>query len=134
MANVFVSYARSTAAEAHLVAEALRAAGFSVWRDDELPPHRSYSDVIEERLAAARAVVAVWSADAVKSQWVRAEADAAREAGKLVQLSVDGAAPPMPFNQIQCIDLSGWRGEPDAPGWRKVVASVTELVGAGEPG
>ena len=130
MSSVFVSYARSTAAQAHAIAEALRAAGFSVWRDDELPPHRAYAEVIEERLKAASAVVAVWSADAVKSQWVRAEADAAREAGKLVQISVDGAAPPMPFNQIQCVDMAGWRGDPEAPGWRKVLASVAELVGA----
>jgi adenylate cyclase len=130
MSNVFVSYARANAAEAQSVADALRTAGFSVWRDDELPAHRAYAEVIEERLKAARAVVAVWSADAIKSQWVRAEADAAREAGKLVQLSIDGASPPIPFNQIQCAKLSGWRGDPQAPGWRKVVASVAELVGA----
>jgi adenylate cyclase len=131
MSSVFVSYARSTAAEAQAVAEGLRAAGFQVWRDDELPPHRAYADVIEERLKSASAVVAVWSRDAVKSQWVRAEADAAREAGKLVQLSVDGSVPPMPFNQIQCADLSGWRGGAEAPAWRKVIASVAELVGSG---
>jgi len=55
MANVFVSYARSTVAEANAVVEALRAAGFTVCRDDELPPHRSYAEVIEERLKAASA-------------------------------------------------------------------------------
>ena len=30
----------------------------------------------------------------------------------------------MPFDRIQCADLNGWTGDPDAPGWRKVVASV----------
>ena len=129
MSQVFVSYARSTAAQAQAVAEALRAAGFDVWRDDELPPHRAYSDVIEERLSAAPAVVVVWSAEAARSHWVRAEADAAREAGTLVQLTVDGSSPPMPFNQIQCADMTGWSGDPTAPGWRKVVASVAELAG-----
>jgi TolB-like protein/Tfp pilus assembly protein PilF len=129
MSEIFISYARSTEDRARKIGEALRGLGYAVWRDDELPAHRDYSEVIEERLRAAKAVVVVWSAEAVRSQWVRAEADVAREAGTLVQLSVDGAAPPMPFNRIQCADMSGWTGDPEAPGWRKVAASVAELVG-----
>jgi adenylate cyclase len=131
MPHVFVSYARSTEAEAQQVADALRALGHEVWRDDELPAHRTYSEVIEERLQAAGAVVVIWSAEACKSQWVRAEADLARGKGTLVQVSVDGTAPPMPFNQIQCADLRGWDGDTAAPGWRKVEGSVTALIGAG---
>jgi adenylate cyclase len=129
VSDVFISYARSTEREARQVAEALRAAGHGVWRDDELPAHRDYSEVIEERLRAAKAVVVVWSAEAVKSQWVRAEADLAREAGTLVQLTLDGAALPLPFNRIQCADLRGWRGDPAAPAWKKVAESVAELIG-----
>ena len=68
--------------------------------------------------------------DAIRSQWVRAEADVAREAGTLVQLSIDGVPPPMPFNQIQCADLYGWTGDVDAPGWRKVESSIASLVGS----
>jgi adenylate cyclase len=129
MSDIFISYARSTEAQAHTIAEALRALGYDVWRDDELPAHRSYTDVIEERLRAAKAVVVAWSTEAVKSQWVRAEAEVAREAETLVQLSLDGAIPPLPFNQIQCADMNGWAGDLDAPGWRKVAASVAELIG-----
>ncbi len=129
MSDVFVSYARSTETQARMVAEALRAAGYAVWRDDELPAHRAYGEVIEERLRAAKAVVVVWSGEAVRSQWVRAEADVAREAGTLVQLSIDGVTPPMPFNQIQCADLYGWTGDVNAPGWRKIESSVASLVG-----
>jgi TolB-like protein len=129
MSDVFISYARAAEPSARIVAEGLRAAGYGVWRDDELPAHRAYSEVIEERLRAAKAVVVIWSAEAVKSQWVRAEADLAREAGTLVQLSIDGATPPLPFNQIQCADLNGWNGDFAAPGWRKVESSVAELLG-----
>jgi adenylate cyclase len=128
MSEVFISYARSTQPAALRFADALRAAGHVVWRDDELPPHRPYADVIEERLGAAKAVLVIWSADAVKSDWVRAEADVARTAGKLVQLSIDGAIPPMPFNQIQCDDLSGWSGDTASPAWRKVEAAIEHLV------
>jgi len=86
MSDIFISYARSTEAQARHITVALRAQGYGVWRDDELPAHGAYAEVIEERLKSARAVVVIWSAEAVKSQWVRAEANVAREAGTLVQL------------------------------------------------
>jgi adenylate cyclase len=128
MSEIFISYARSTAAKAQQIAEALRGLGYTVWRDDELPAHRSYAEVIEEHLEAAKAVVVVWSADAVKSEWVQSEADRARTEHKLVQLSVDGARLPMPFDRIQCADLAGWSGDAGAPGWIKVTGSVAALV------
>lgn len=133
MSDVVISYARSTQAAAEAIERELRALGYAVWRDDQLPAHRPYGDVIEERVRAAKAVVAVWSADAARSDWVRAEADAAREAGKLVQLSVDRTVPPMPFNQIHCAEMSSWAGDPQSPAWRKVVDSVIALVGDAAP-
>jgi hypothetical protein len=36
----------------------------------------------------------------------------------------DGTALPMPFDQIQSPNLSAWRGEPGAAGWRTVLASI----------
>jgi adenylate cyclase len=133
MANVFVSYARPDDTLANRVAEGLRAIGYEVWRDDELPAHRPYAEVIEERLSAAGAVVVLWSAYAAKSQWVRAEAEAARESGRLVQSRVDENLPPMPFNQIQCADLSDWDGKSTCPGWQKLTQSVASLLGEPQP-
>jgi adenylate cyclase len=133
MSDVFISYARPDEPQAKQVTEALRIAGFSVWRDDELPAHRAYADVIEERLHTSKAVVALWSDASAKSQWVRAEADAARQSGRLIQVSLDGTIPPLPFNQIQCADLSGWNGRVEAAGWRKVEGSVAALVNGTEP-
>lgn len=130
MSDIFISYARSAASQAQAVAAALRSLGYAVWLDDELPAHRTFAEVIEERLRAAKAVVVIWSDEAVKSQWVRAEADVGRGAGTLVQLSIDGVVPPLPFNQIQCADMNGWTGDTSSPGWRKVVASVEALIGA----
>jgi adenylate cyclase len=129
MADVFVSYARSDEPQSKCVADALRSEGFQAWRDDQLPAHRLYAEVIEERLKGAKAVIVLWSAEAARSHWVRAEADYARAAGTLVQASIDACIPPMPFNQIQCADLSGWGGDADFPGWRKLVASLAVLVG-----
>ena len=131
MADIFISYARPNEPLARQAADALRSAGYAVWRDDELPAHRAYSEVIEERIKAAKAVLVLWSNDSVRSQWVRAEADAARELGTLVQASLDGVLPPMPFNQIQCADLFGWTGDTGWSGWQKAVSSIASLVGAG---
>ena len=130
MSHVFISYARPDEPLASLIAEGLRESGFEVWRDDELPAHRPYAEVIEERVNGAGAVVVLWSAEAVRSQWVRAEADTARTALTLVQASLDGTIPPMPFNQIQCADLKAWDGQRTSAGWRKLVASVMELAGS----
>src|SRR3954451_2266211 len=128
MSDVFISYARADEEQAKRVADALRTDGYAVWRDDELPAHRAYADVIEVRLKPADAVVVLWSADAAKSQWVRAEPDAARSAGNLIQPSLNGSIPPLPFNQIQCADLNGWSGEADSAGWRKLLGSVEALA------
>ena len=130
MAEVFVSYARQDENHAKMVAEALRAHGYRVWRDDELPAHRTYADVIEERLNSASAVVVLWSDEARKSQWVRAEADTARNRGVLIQATLDGTIPPIPFNQIQCADLNGMERPSDTPGWSKLVASIEALAGS----
>src|SRR5438270_13234740 len=129
MSDVFVSYARADEPQAQRVAEMLRALGYEVWRDDELPAHRAYADVIEERLKSARAVLVLWTAESAKSEWVRAEADAARSTRILVQATLDGILPPMPFNQVQCASLRDWDGTAETPGWRKVIASVAALAG-----
>ncbi|HEU4694252.1 MAG TPA: TIR domain-containing protein, partial [Vicinamibacterales bacterium] len=126
--EIFISYARSAQPQASAIAAALRASGYSVWWDADLPAHRAYNDVIEERLNSAKAVLVVWSRDGASSEWVRAEADAARHGRKLVQLSIDGVIPPMPFNQIQCPALRDWDGTTDEPAWRKVERSIAELV------
>jgi TolB-like protein len=128
VADVFISYARSDETVARRVAKALQSAGLDVWWDADLPAHRAYSEVIERNLAEARAAVVLWSKNAAGSQWVRAEADFARNAGKLVQAQIDGTLPPMPFNQIQCADLKGWRGNPSHAGWVKLQASAKALV------
>ncbi len=133
MPHVFISYARSDEPLGRLGADGLRDDGFEVWRDDELPAHRPYAEVIEERINGAKAVVVLWSAEAARSHWVRAEADSARNALTLVQASIDGTMPPLPFNQIQFADLKGWDGERSRAGWRKLVASVGGLAGGPGP-
>lgn len=128
MADVFLSYSRANAAAAARVARALEESGRSVWFDTEIPAHRTYADVISSELESAKAVLVLWSQSAVESQWVRSEANRARELGKLVQARLQPVRLPMPFDQIQCAELDKWgRGRADR-GWSQVSRSVDALV------
>lgn len=129
MVDVFISYSRENKARVADIAAAVTAAGYDVWWDAELPPHRSYGDVITEKIGSAKAAIVVWSHASAGSEWVRAEADVARNQKKLVQTAIDDVMPPLPFNQIQFADLSDWRGERDHRGWSKVLMSLEELCG-----
>ena len=127
MADVFISYSRDDPAAVRALAEAVAREGYSVWWDEALPPHLSYGDVIADEIGTAKAAIVVWSEAAFASQWVRAEADVARNQKKLVQTSLDGRMPPMPFNQLQFVSIGDWRGEADHPGWLRVKESLAAL-------
>ncbi|RYD43965.1 MAG: YARHG domain-containing protein [Sphingomonadales bacterium] len=129
MVDVFISYSRDNKARVADIAAAVTAAGYDVWWDAELPPHRSYGDVITEKIGSAKAAIVVWSRTSAASEWVRAEADVARNQKKLVQTAIDDVMPPLPFNQIQFVDLRDWDGDPAHSGWRKVLMSLEELCG-----
>ncbi|MDR7060103.1 MULTISPECIES: TIR domain-containing protein [unclassified Sphingopyxis] len=129
MVDVFISYSRDNKARVADIAAAVTAAGYDVWWDAELPPHRSYGDVITEKIGSAKAAIVVWSHTSAQSEWVRAEADVARNQKKLVQTAIDDVMPPLPFNQIQFADLRDWNGDPAHSGWRKVLMSLEELCG-----
>jgi hypothetical protein len=130
--DVFISYSRHDQEAVARLAQKVEAAGYDVWWDAELPPHKSYGDVITEKIGAAKAAIVVWSETASASEWVRAEADVARNQKKLIQTALGDIIPPLPFNQIQFADIGDWQGEDDHTGWRKVLASLTELCGERE--
>ena len=129
MADIFISYARPSQRQAEMFEKALSGLGYSVWRDTaSLPIHRPYQPEIEANLKAARAVLVLWSKDAVASDWVRAEADLARGEHKLLQVTLDGGLPPMPFNQTQCADFSHWRGDTSSSVWQTLTAGLSALL------
>jgi hypothetical protein len=129
MVDVFISYSRTDIAAVTRLAQMVEAEGYEVWWDADLPPHLSYGDVITNKIGAARAAIVVWSKESAASEWVRAEADMARNQKKLIQTALDNVMPPLPFNQIQFAEIGDWHGETDHPGWRKVKASLADLCG-----
>lgn len=130
MASVFLSYDREDAGRARTIAAALEKAGHSVWWDLHVRGGAQFSKVIEEALKAADAVVVLWSERSVESAWVRDEAAAGRDSGRLVPVSLDVTEPPLGFRQFQTIDLTRWRGRGRIPGLQELLLAVDQVAGS----
>ncbi len=134
MVDVFISYARANRDMVCRLADAIGRLGYVVWWDEELPAHLSYGEVITEKIGEAKATLVVWSRESAASEWVRAEADMARNQKKLIQTAIDDCTPPLPFNQIQFAAIGDWTGDENHPGWRKAKASLAALCGPAPSG
>ena len=99
--DVFISYARGDHSRAAQLASVLATKGWSVWWDRDILPGRTFDDVIEEALTNARSVVVLWSAESVKSRWVRTEASAAAERDALVPVLIENVTIPLEFRQLK---------------------------------
>jgi len=129
MADLFVSYASADREPVCAIASRLEQTGHQVWWDVRLRAHQDYGKEITAALQQARCAIVAWSTTARDSIWVRAEATAALESDKLVQLSLDGAKPPLPFTMIQLLDFSKAREQTDDLSWRHLVESVDAVLG-----
>lgn len=90
MADIFISYARPERDIAKRLADSLIAKGYQVWWDAELVGSDDFRDVIFEELTLAKAVIVVWSANSVRSKFVRDESGRADHADKLIATCVRG--------------------------------------------
>ncbi len=105
MGGVFLSYAHKDRPVAAALAKEISAQGVEVWWDDHLSHGEAFRSEIGESLAAADLVLVLWTEAAGQSAWVAAEALEARNTGRLLSISVDGAFPPIGFRQFQFLAL-----------------------------
>ena len=124
---VFISYARADRAKVTPIAEALEAAGYDVWWDALIDGGNAFARTIEGRLAAADAVVVVWSAASVDSDWVRDEAAHGRDRKRIVPVSLDRTEPPIGFRQYHALDFSAWRGAANGAEIDALIRSIDML-------
>lgn len=73
MSHVFISYSREDQAYARQLADALLAAGFDVWIDDQIDYGEDWWRTIVRAIRGAKAFVAVMSDDSDASNWVQRE-------------------------------------------------------------
>jgi len=112
MAGVFLSYSSEDRERVALVAEGLRAEGFEVWWDREIPVAVTYEEYILQQLDSAGAVVVVWSPASVASRYVRWEAQRAeRRRGVVVPVLIEEADLPPEYFLVQSADLTRWTGD-----------------------
>jgi hypothetical protein len=111
MSDIFISYAREDRDKAKALAELFRQQGWSVWWDRNIPPGRSFDEVIEEALGAANCVVVLWSKNSASSDWVKSEAAEALQRKILVPVRIESANVPLEFRRLQTVDLSDWKGD-----------------------
>lgn len=108
MADIFLSYTRVDRIQAARLVRRLEGEGWSVFWDTEILSGDGWARKIRGELDCARCVIVCWSKAAVRSRWVRKEADTARERGVLLPVSLDGAMPPPGFGDIQTENLLRW--------------------------
>ena len=133
MASLFLSYAREDVERVRPLARALERDGHSVWWDRHISGGQQFAGAIEQALAAAEVVIVCWTQSSVRSDWVRDEAAAGRDNGRLVPVTLDGCSPPLGFRQYHTIDLSGWNGRPRSPVLRPLKAAIAEKASGVAP-
>jgi hypothetical protein len=109
MADIFISYSKSDHALALKLSAFLESKGWTVWWDKSLGAADLYRDEIMKQLAAARAVITIWTPNSIKSDWVRAEAGRAKADGKLIPVKTPELTYgdiPLPFGEMHTENVS----------------------------
>jgi peptidoglycan hydrolase-like protein with peptidoglycan-binding domain len=128
MTDIYIAYAREDRERIRPLAEMLQFEGWDVWWDPSEPTLDS-SAALDQKLGTAGAILVVWSGYSRGSEHVRSEAATGLYKNKLIQARIDTASPPRPFDQVEVVNLAGWRGEREDPEWRRVVQSIRLYAG-----
>jgi formylglycine-generating enzyme required for sulfatase activity len=131
MSDIFLSYASEDLPRVGSLIRALERRGWSVWWDRTILPGRTFDQVIEEALDAARCVIVVWSQHSVNSDWVKTEAAEGARRRILVPVLLDEVRIPLEFRRIQAARLLDWHDSGPHPEFDKVVRAVEETLETG---
>lgn len=129
MSDIFISYSHKDRPHAERLASTVQHLGWSVWWDSGLETGSQFRDAIDAELNCAKCVVVLWSANSVKSNWVRAEASTALDRNVLVPVQLSACDIPLPFREIQAADLSDWAGHLDHGQWQSLRTAVERYAG-----
>lgn len=128
MSDVFISYANNDRETARRLAEAIAEHGHTVWWDRNIPPGRTFDEVIQKALAEAKCVVALWSKSSIASNWVKAEADEAAKRDILVPVFIENVTAPFEFRRIHAANLVGWSGDRSSPEFQSILAAIAHTT------
>jgi hypothetical protein len=129
MSDIFISYNNEDRPRAQKFAEALAGRGWSVFWDRKIPTGRTWRETIGKELNGARCVIVLWSKTSVVSDWVREEADDAKQRGVLVPVQIDNIPPPIGFRGIQTADFVNWNAAETTLAFDGLAADIAALIG-----
>ena len=127
--KLFISYSHEDKPVAKQVAEALSQRGYEVFWDAKIPTGMTFDTYIYHELEETDAVIVLWSKHSIDSDYVKEEAEYAKNNSVLVPLIIDATDPPFGFARIQTTDISGWDGSTKDPRWQTVVDSIEAILG-----
>lgn len=129
MPLVFVSYARKDAALAGPVVRVLQEkfGQTEVYSDTLLPNSAQFIQELNNHLRASKCILVLWSRHAVDSQWVNSEAYMGFEENKLVMAKIVKCKLLVPFNTLQCADLTKDTYNSETKAWRELFARIESL-------
>ncbi|MFT3722162.1 MAG: toll/interleukin-1 receptor domain-containing protein [Hyphomonadaceae bacterium] len=127
-AVVYIVYALDDHAEVSKIAEAVRNAGWSVCFGHTADPAIDPA-INQQRLRSADCVLAIWSAYAASSSVLRSDALEAAAQHKLVQVSLDDAAPPA--RSETTVRLREWCDGADEGAIDALISEISDHAGSG---
>ena len=129
MSDIFICYSRKNLVIAQNLRQRLLAQGWSVFMDLNIDAGHRWSEEIQHELAQARAVLTLWSPDAVKSRFVMDEAHDAADRNIIFPARVEEVPIPYGFRQFQTKDLIGWDGQGEREEWARMIAALRKHLG-----
>ena len=126
--DIFISYAREDEQRVQRLCQALEAQGWSVFWDRRIPAGSTWDNYIGRALAESRCVIVAWSRVSVASEFVREEAEHAKNRGVLVPVLLDPVSPPFGFSRIQAADLSDWAHGDGHAALEQLVADIRRML------
>ena len=129
-AQVFVSYAHEDKSRVQQIVQALEKRRLTVFWDRDIRAGGAWRQMLVSKLEQADCVLVIWSANALKSEWVMEEAAFGLARQVLVSARVEPCELPLGFKRLQTEDISGLGKSLATLGISKLITRIDELVHA----
>ena len=131
--DIFLSYASEDVSRASELVRVLEDEGWTVWWDREIKPGQDFEIEIDKAISDSRAVMVLWSVFSVASNWVRNEANEAKELNKLIPVKLDDVKVPLSFRALNTIELIDWPNSRSVLGISMLKSSLNRVLQSGSP-
>lgn len=128
MADVFISYSRKDRERCDAIREALSALDVDVWSDAGIGAGLAFDREIEKQVEQARALLVLWSAYTVESDWVRNEARTGKVRDRLVAVQIEPCELPLEFQSIQAELMPEGAEGTGHPTWLNLLDRLGEIL------